>query len=703
MAPKRQIQRSIQRHALRSPASWLGCLLRGAMVSSLLVATLTAGAATMPNGGRPISITAREQPIAGFLQDLFATMDVPAAIAQGLTGSVNGSFSGPAAKVLRDVARVYNLITYYDGAVVHVVPASDLSRRTYAVTPAMSERMMREVFTLDLTDTRNTLRRSGDGSMIAVGARRFVEQVDELVRAVQAQQSPQNQPPAAADFRVFYLRYAWAQDVTMTIGGRQIVVPGVASTLRSLVDTRVYRPLGRETLLKPTLPSLRGQGLGGQGVQVDKKPTPDDIRGDQVDRLVNALARTAQAEDAALQGASATPDPFQVRIEADQRLNAVIVRDSADRLPRYEQLIAALDVEPQSLEIEATIIDVNVDKARELGLNWRWSNDGREASFGGSVLAAAGGASGGVASVVMGSASQFIARIRSLQNEGAARVVSSPQVVTLSNVEAIFDNSSTFFVRVAGRNEVDLFNVSAGTSLRVTPHVFRDLDQTRIKLLVNVEDGNITGRQVDQIPVVERSTINTQALIAEGESLLIGGMVREVTANSVDKVPGLGDVPVVGNLFKSSNSSSSRVERMFLITPRLAGTRTAAAQSTLGAIRAGATPIGPSAPEPAPKAARSPAPMPIPLAPAPVPAGMVRTSAAVPIAPVPSAAVPVAPVPSAATTAAAASVAPMANGSASTASPARAAARTSIVLDLDAMPGASAAPVTRGLQAARSS
>ena len=176
---------------------------------------------------------------------------------------------------------------------------------------------------------------------------------------------------------------------------------------------------------------------------------------------------------------------------------------------------------------------------------------------------------------MLGSLGQFFARIRALQTEGAARIVSSPQVVTLSNVEAMFDNTSTFFVRVAGREQVDLFNVSAGTTLRVTPHVFRDHDQTRIKLLVNVEDGNITNRQVDQIPVVERSTVNTQALIAEGESLLIGGMVRETQTNSEDKVPGLGDVPVVGNLFKTKSSGTTRVERMFLITPRMAGTRPA--------------------------------------------------------------------------------------------------------------------------------
>jgi len=635
----------------------LGCLKRGACIavaSGVLAASAWAGA--MPNAGRPVTITAREQPIGAFLQDLLATMDVPAAISPALAGNVNGSFSGPAEKVLRDVARVYNLITYYDGAVMHVVPTAEQARRTYAVAPALSDRVMREVADLGLTDGRNTLRRSGEGNMVATGARRFVEQVDEMLRAGQTQEAAP--PPAgAADFRVFYLRYAWAQDVSLTVGGRQVVVPGVASILRSLVDPNAYntyRPLGRELLLRPTLPSLKGQGLIGQGVS-NKAPTGEAARNAAVDNLVTALARTAAPNEAA-SAPTYAPDPSQIRIEADPRLNAVIVRDIAERLPRYEQLIASLDVEPQSLEIEATIIDVNTDKARELGIDWRWSNDGRSASFSGGVPSTG---TGGVASVVIGSLGQFFARIRALQTEGAARIVSSPQVVTLSDVEAVFDNTSTFFVRVAGREQVDLFNVSAGTTLRVTPHVFRDRDQTRIKLLVNVEDGNITNRQVDQIPVVERSTVNTQALIAEGESLLLGGMIRETQTNSEDKVPGLGDVPVVGNLFKTKSSGTTRVERMFLITPRMAGTRPATPQATLGTLRAGPTPVTPAAGTPTP---------------APAPAAMPGLQTSAP---------PAATAPARVAAAAAPAPAPIPLPAA-TAPPTRA----SVVVDLDAMPGA---------------
>lgn len=640
-----------------SGSCWGLRLARGLAFAAALLASAVP-AATLPNGGRPVAITAREQPIGAFLQDLLAAIDVPAAVSPSLTGAVNGTFSGPAERVLRDVSRVYNLVSYYDGAVMHVVPATELVTRTYAVAPAVSARMLREATELRLTDLRNTLRTTGEGNVVAAGTRRFIEQVDELLRAGQVAQAVPAQPAGQMDFRVFYLRYAWAQDTTVRMGGREIIVPGVASILRSLVGTRgAGGGLGQDTAVPSTLPHLRGQGLARR-TATGKDNIPADVAprtGGAVDALVTALATAAQADAgqaSSQQAAAAANDPRQPRIEADPRLNAIIVRDVSERLARYEQLIAALDVEPQSLEIEATIIDVNTDRLRELGINWRWNNDGRSASFGN--VDAPLNLRGGIASAVLGSVGQFIARINALQAEGAARVVSSPQVVTLSNVEAVFDNSSTFYVRVAGRDEVDLFNVSAGTSLRVMPHVFRDTDRTRIKLLVQVEDGSLTGRQVDQIPVVERSTINTQALIVEGESLLIGGLVRDATSQSVDKVPGLGDVPVVGNLFKNRTNTTSRVERMFLITPRLAATRPA----TGSPVRAG----------------NPPAPVAQTAAPAPAPAAQ-----AVPVAPVPAA--PAAPQRPAVVEVAATRPAP---APAAAAQPYPPPAREPVVLDLDA-------------------
>lgn len=612
---------------LRRVFTGLRLPLEACLLAAVLLAAGAWGdaqAATLPQGDRQVSLVAREQPVGAFLQDLFAQIDVPASLSPNLAGTVNGSFRNSANKVLRDIGRIYNLVTYYDGSVMHVVPASEVVTRTYGVTQAMSERMIRAASELSLMDARNTLRASGDGNVVATGTRRFVEQIDELVRAGKAQQQAVAQPiPAAqaqpvitggADFRVFYLRYAWAQDVTVNFGGRQVTLPGVVSILRSLVDPSAGSATVQEQQIRPTLPGLRGQGLISQGV------SPKAVRnvrgtGPLVDALANGAPQAADGvapDTVAPAGALVSYGP--VRIEADQRLNAVIVRDRPERLPSYERLIAALDVEPQSLEIEATIIDVNTDKLRELGINWRW-NTGRSSALVGNGTSSdlrlqpgqdiTPSARGGVVSAVLGSASNFLARISALQAEGAARVVSSPQVVTLSNVEALFDNTSTFYVKVAGKDEVDLFNVSAGTSLRVTPHVFRDQDATRIKLMVQIEDGAITARSVDGIPVVDRSTINTQALIGESESLLIGGLVRDSISSNVDKVPGLGDVPVVGNLFKTTSNGASRIERMFLISPRLAVSRPAA--GSMAARRApaqAAQPVALAEPAQAPVPAR---------------------------------------------------------------------------------------------------
>jgi type III secretion protein C len=605
----------------------------GLMVCAGLLAVQLAHAAPIPNAQRSVQLSAREQPIAAFLQDLCGLIDVPVSVSAAVKGAVNGNFNGPAETVTRTVSRAFGLVTYYDGAVMHVYAANEMQARTLPTTAAVAERVMRMATEMRMTDPRNTLRTTRDGAVIASGTPRFIEQVEEAVRASQVTQANHSSqvssttlPPLG--FKVFYLRYAWAQDVTVNFGGRQMVVPGVASIVRSLVTSSPRSPVSmvaQEQQLRPTQPSLKGQGLGGRGqpvLGVSSQPGNNGANGGAVASTANGAGNTADVLMAAYGpgspgGAPAVPAAYnnnngssgegqQVRIEADTRLNAIIVRDAPERLQFYEQLIASLDVEPQSLEIEATIIDVNTDRMRELGINWRGNYGKSSVLFGngtasdtllqprGGVVGSAisptagtvGGLSGGVISAVIGDASQFVARMSAMQSDGAARVVSSPQVVTLSNVEAIFDSSSTFHVRVAGRDQVDLFNVSAGTTLRVTPHVFKDNNGVRIKLLVNLETGSLSDQSVDAIPVVDRSSINTQALIYEGESLLIGGLTQESSRKGTSKVPLLGDIPLIGNLFKYRKDSDGRIERMFLISPRLSANRS----SSMGPKPAAAVP-----------------------------------------------------------------------------------------------------------------
>ena len=123
---------------------------------------------------------------------------------------------------------------------------------------------------------------------------------------------------------------------------------------------------------------------------------------------------------------------------------------------------------------------------------------------------------------------------------------------------------------MAGERQVDLFNVALGLTMRVTPTLIEDNQGRRIKMIVRIEDGNTnSGRLVDQIPVVNRNSISTQAIVGDGQSLLIGGYVLEENSGGKVGVPVLSDVPVLGWLFGQKSTKVRRVERMFLLTPRV--------------------------------------------------------------------------------------------------------------------------------------
>ncbi len=515
--------------------------------------------AEVPSFDRQVLIKSREQSVQRFVTELFGRVGVPVDFAPEITGMVNGDFAGSAKSVFDQVARTFQVAYYYDGSKVYVYPSNQSERNILRLSPAVAKRVVANARQMGLPDVSNTLAQT-DMGLVVTGSQRFRDQVQQILKAVDKPTVVKKAPIEATHdaFKMFKLRYAWAHDVVMEVGGQKITVPGVATTLRTLIEPGAIASRSNQgTGTSNTLEGLRGQGLQGQV----------------------SLANQGNSEEPSSTLFSGSGSAGSSRIVADSLNNAVLIRDKPERLAAYEQLINTLDVEPKMIEIEATIIDMDTDKLRDLGVNWRAQLDNAE------VLVGSGGAGdlqlqpniggiapsgqGGILSLVLGDRYKFISRIRALETQGAARIVSKPHVMTLSNVEALLDTTSTFFVRVEGQEEVDLFNVSVGTKLRVTPHVFNSHGQDQIKLLVSIEDGSASDRQVDNIPVIESSSINTQALINVGESLLIGGLVRELKTDRLSKVPLLGDIPGLGALFRNNVRTSSRVERLFLITPRL--------------------------------------------------------------------------------------------------------------------------------------
>ncbi len=551
-------------------AGWsLGLFFIGAVCMAVLV-SVPVHAANVPNFEKSVDFNVREQPVEEFLNALFQEIDVPVAINSSLIGNVNGRFRDSARSVFDEISGAFNVVVYYDGAVAQAYRKNEISRRLIPASKTEAGRVASIVDKMGLPDSLNKIELE-DSGVVATGFRRFQEQLDEIITSVKelpvpvAKKKTEPEVQIAVSFpeesplvyQVFKLKHAWATDTNFPVAGQTIVVPGVATLLNQLL--------------------LQDGAGGGDLSSFEHNRTLRDLKGLGLSSRKNSLQNDSQSvAEVSADDLTTTP-----RIVADSRLNAIVIRDKENKMPAYRRLIDSLDVESEMVEIEATIIDINTDKTRELGVNWRYRDNDADVLLGDgssadqSLIAGNGlitpQGQGGILSFSLGEPANFLARVRALEQKGAARVISKPHVITLSDVEAVLAATTEFFVRVAGEEEVDLFNVPVGTTLRVTPHIFTDGGQNRIKLLVNIEDGSQTsGTPVDNIPIVERANISTQAVVNDGDSLLVGGLVRDSYRNAGYQVPVLGRIPLLGGLFRSRSNQVVRVERLFMITPRVA-------------------------------------------------------------------------------------------------------------------------------------
>lgn len=505
---------------------------------------------------RKVSLRAQEQPLRQFLQNLFNAAGMRALPDDSVSGRISGEFSDAPEKIFNDVVKAYGLLPYYDGTAMHIAAAAEMRSKSIRVPAAQIDHVMQAVKASGIVDRHQSIQAVHGSGLIKVrGAPEFIAAVDEVIATQQRPRAgaPQRQGSPSAGglvFRSFALKYASATDLNFFQNGREVRIPGVASLLRgmvgvggSLIATSSEPELPRDR----SVPSFRDRERGRSGY--------DEERGEPRREPQQASGFVSDRQSL-------------VRIEADPNLNTVLVRDYEDSMALYEDLIAQLDKEPQLIEIQVTIVDIDRSKLLDLGVDWRFSDQRNSIAAGGSDPGPFDG--GLLLNTVLGNSGNFLARVNVLAKDGSARIVSRPQVLTLSNLEAVLTTDQSFFVRVAGREDVDLFNVSVGTSLRVVPYVAGDPANPQIRLRVAIEDGSFNADQtVDDIPIVDRASLNTQAVIFDGQSLLLGGLVRDETTKDVSKVPLLGDVPGVGHLFKRTVDVKSRQERLFLISPRI--------------------------------------------------------------------------------------------------------------------------------------
>jgi len=322
----------------------------------------------------------------------------------------------------------------------------------------------------------------------------------------------------------------------------------------------------------------------------------------------------------------------------DDRTNTIIVRDIPHGIDDASQLVRELDVQSPQVLIEANIVEATRDVARALGVQWGYNyqagpQTGNPTGFNfpgtvgiggsglnngaapqgppgvvqpnvpflfdfpvGSGFSGFGPGAGSSLGLVLGSIDgvhALAARLTALEDQGKARVISRPRVITLNNVAATIQSLTILRVKLpstgtvintgtggaAGSASTATEKINTGITLVVTPQVSADGYVLMNIYAKSSEPDFTTGRSVDGIPNEISREANSNVLIKDNETVVLGGIFRNTADQRETGVPYLHSVPVLGWLFKRLQTTDHKEELLVFVTPRIVGTGTVALPS----------------------------------------------------------------------------------------------------------------------------
>ncbi|WP_044889626.1 type IV pilus secretin PilQ [Myxococcus hansupus] len=295
-------------------------------------------------------------------------------------------------------------------------------------------------------------------------------------------------------------------------------------------------------------------------------------------------------------------------VTVDQRTNVLIIKDVRSNTERARSLVRSLDTQTPQVLIESRIVEANTTFSRSLGVQW-----GGQARAGPSTgnatglifpnnFAVTGGVPGpgvgvsgtpnfavnlpvgvgqgigGAMGFTFGSAGgalQLNLRLSAAENEGTVKTISAPKVTTLDNNTARISQGVSIPFSQTSAQGVNTTFVEARLSLEVTPHITQDGSVLMsINAANNQPDPSSTGANGQ--PSIQRKEANTQVLVKDGDTTVIGGIYVRRGATQTNSVPFLSRIPVLGFLFKNNVESDARQELLIFITPRILNRQTIA-------------------------------------------------------------------------------------------------------------------------------
>jgi type IV pilus assembly protein PilQ len=297
-------------------------------------------------------------------------------------------------------------------------------------------------------------------------------------------------------------------------------------------------------------------------------------------------------------------------IAVDERTNVLIARDIEINLNHIEELVRSLDTQTPQVLVEARIVEATSRYVRDVGIQWGGDLTFSEATgnptgiafpskimtaggaadgqtptaglspfsrivtnpnFAVNLPAAAGTGAGGALGLAFGSVDNLInlnVRLSAAESSGLIRVVSSPRILTLDNKEARISQGTLLPYSQVSSLGVQTSFQEAKLQLSVKPHVTADGSVAmHVSVTRDEPDFNQTSARGD--PTILKRSADTDLLVMDGHTAVIGGIYTRNTGRGVDQVPFFGDIPVLGLLFQKRRASDARQELVIFLTPRI--------------------------------------------------------------------------------------------------------------------------------------
>lgn len=260
------------------------------------------------------------------------------------------------------------------------------------------------------------------------------------------------------------------------------------------------------------------------------------------------------------------------KMDADDRSNTIVVTDIASNQAKIAELVRLMDSSTPQVEISAKIMEVDINAARALGIEWQLSgiqswNDNY--SVAADVTAPPSEVQ--IGNLTIGTVRSFAkltATLEALERESKASTISSPRISATNNKQAIMFGGKKvpIVTRDISGNLVAQY-IDAGVKLTVTPNI-NSLEDVTITMVVDVSEPDLSSTVLG-LPLITTTTADSRMVLKDGETVVCGGLKRTSAQKSERGIPLLMKIPVLGHLFKSSTISKEDREILIFITPHI--------------------------------------------------------------------------------------------------------------------------------------